>query len=131
MPVTSINTKTSQIVPPKGKRVIEYVGRFVGSTGAVIAAQSSQGITCSAPSSGVYTVTLPGKGGMVFMGATGAVLDSASEVRLGNVLVSASSDANRTVDFTHTEDDGTSGVPIAADLAATEDLWVRILVAQL
>jgi len=128
MPVDSMNAKDHQIVPPKGKRVIEYVGRFVGSTGAVDTARSSQGITCGSPTAGVYVVTLPGKGSMTFMHASGSVVDAANEL-IGVVNVASADESARTVTFEHFEE--VAGTLAGTNLAATEDLCVRILVAQL
>ena len=134
MAVKTHNALGLRVIPPKGKSVVEYVGRFAGgsTTATLDTARSSQGLTVAhAGADGEYTVTLPGKGAMTFLGASASVIDAAGEL-IGVVNVKSASETARTVTFEHFEDITTTHSTLTAqDLAATEDMFVRILVAQL
>jgi len=127
MPVNVVNAAPSRAVPPQGNRVYEYYVRFAGD-GTLDATRSSQGVSVSSDTGGEYTVTLPGRGGCVIMGATATVQDANGQL-IGVLTTKSQTDASRVVVLEHLEE--VAGTLVATDLASTEDVFARILVSQL
>ena len=101
MGATSANDAPLREIPPKGKgRVRIFSGRAVGgATNAVTlqSGESSTGVSIAyAGATGMYTVTLPGKGGCQL----GAVLVSFEGASAKTAKVESRSESARTVTFT-------------------------------